>query len=651
MSHHRHRPTATVVFTFLLSLVVTLGALSGCVKVDSGPQHIPHQDPAVATLEYDLSSLVSAYTGVLELLISGNYHDIDLVIKDLQSANANSELLGLFDRFSSLSLELSEALSQAEDLLDLASRFITENDPSNAASSLNSAAVKLTQISYIPAEIRVVNESIGVLLNIAVLSGSNSLHQAYQALLDSTDRLQGAIDRLALLREQLAALNSYAQANLVVTELSLTVSPSKVFVGDSIKVFGRLSAGDDNLGGRQITIDISSQVYRTTTGPDGTYEVAIAVPYSYAPVMTIQASYQPLDVDTDIYRIAYSLPIGIEIEYYDTQLAVNLPKELHPGFVFELIGTLSTEAPDQLRNIKVFLNGQLIGTTTAVDSFVLNITPPETIKLDMSLLSISVVPERRYAGTSVNVNMPVTQLPLEVSIDIPGFFLIPGTLNIAGRISGDIGDVSEASIELSYAGKSISVRSDSTGRFKGVLELPINLILFGSQTLEVQINPSEIWYSPLEFQEKIVVVNPISSALIFVLIIILAVAGITRSRNTGVTRHKIAVTASNPAFSLIATEASPINGDGLKNSILRMYLSARQLAQTLTGIFIRPSDTLREYMGFVSKRLPSLTSVFTELTVLAEIMMYSKLEPGQPTLLRTEQLLKSMQRDHKIGPS
>ena len=436
---------------------------------------------------------------------------------------------------------------------------------------------------------------------------------------------------------------------LTPTELSLSVTSSPVFVGDEIIVTGRLSAEGEGLGDRQLSLIIDDLTYNAITEPDGSYQTTLTVPFRYSDKLGMQARYSPKGDDHNLYQAASSPALNLEVIYYVTQLDVRLPVELHPGLALELQGTISSDGPPRPRNIRVFLNGQPLGSTTATDTFTLSVTPPITASSITANLIVQIAPDLRYAGASAGTTVPFTQLASSTRLDSAGFIFIPGKLVISGTVNGGGLALSGAVIDLSYTGQSTSSTTDSTGRFSAQLNLPMGLTLFGTQPLSAKVTPAEAWYAPLELEKQIVIINPISTGLILALLLGFAFVGRVRLvRRQPVQRgNRGAYHDALPSPSIPVPVASPQGG--IKGGIIHVYLLARRLAQSLSGIFIRPGDTIREYLRLIAKRLPALAGIFSELTLLAEIMLYSRLEPGQPTLLRAEQLLKSMQEDPKLG--
>lgn len=632
-------------------LVVFLSGVflfTGCVNNGTGSTPILHQDPTGVDTEYDLVSVLSAYTGILDLISAGSYDEVASGLNDLKAANADSEFFVLLERFSELSQELADSLEQVDSLLDQAGNDLAMNDLVTASGHLDIADSQLINIGALSKELQSTDNLIGELLNITSLAASNPVRQAFDGLLSATERIQQATDRLEQLRLELNTLRLGAQAELIETVCTLNISPDDAFVGDIFKINGQLSARETTLGGRTVSINVGGLSYTVTTTIDGTYTASLPVPYRYQDSISILARYLPQGADVSLYQAASSQPVELNLNYYRTYLEnLNAPTALYPGMAVEITGQVTSDGPQKQHIIRVSLNGQLLAQTSSAAGFNMMVTPPANhSNIGPATLTITVLADQRYAGVASGIQLPIELLPLQAELSAPDYVIIPGLVTLKGNITGGKNDLADSQIIVTYPHGDRTLSSNADSSFSTSLDFPLNFTFFGTQRISAVISPAQPWYAPLETGVDIIIINPVIIGTLILITAALGLYSISRSGNKTKRKARINPNQATPVEIPVPGLQVPPVFVGAAHGIVLAYVTARQVVMTLSGRNILPHHTVREYVDIAAGR-KFFSSAFLELSLLIEIVLYSRLEPGQANLLQSGRLLREIQENKK----
>ena len=88
---------------------------------------------------------------------------------------------------------------------------------------------------------------------------------------------------------------------------------------------------------------------------------------------------------------------------------------------------------------------------------------------------------------------------------------------------------------------------------------------------------------------------------------------------------------------------------GIKGRIISAYKAVLAIIEKISGVRMTPELTLREFLAMVTKLLPGITRHLTELTVLAERVLYSRHTPPGDTATAAERLTDNIQRELRRG--
>jgi hypothetical protein len=180
--------------------------------------------------------------------------------------------------------------------------------------------------------------------------------------------------------------------------------------------------------------------------------------------------------------------------------------------------------------------------------------------------------------------------------------------------------------------------TSADGGFETVLEAPLRLSLVGPKQLTVGIEPVEPYYSSVNVEKWIVVVNPMGISL--TLIGLVSVGFVVYRR---VTARAVRVGADMPGRGpgLSPVVPSPEPGSdltGIHGEILTAYLEGRGAVEKAAGIRIGPHTTLREFLRLVIAEVTgNVGQRFSELTAMAEVALYSAHELDESMMTRARQ--------------
>ncbi len=629
-----------------LAIVCLLATPAACSPGYGQPAYHPHQDPATAQELADPVALLLFYGSALDLAAIGQYQDGQSLLDELKEANIPGELGFIIDRFNALGQQLFTALANLESLLDEASSLLAENNIGDAEQKLDQAGQLVDDARLILEELGLAIDVLGDSLGVVAELASSELEPAHERLSQILGRLNLLVDKLEQLRLSLVQDKNQAEAVLIPTELSLSVTPASLFVGDDITVSGQLTAGLSGLGGRGLTLLLDDEPITTTTDPDGSFSTSLTIPYNYVTTMTLRALYAPSGSDGNTYTASSSPPVVISTRFYSSQIEVSVPEDIHPGLPVTISGQLSSTGSTIERTLRLFLDNRLIAEDTIRDDFTIQFTPSPELTSGRYSLTLEVTSQGRYLGTSKSLDINISMIPVQADIQTPQLIILPESINIRGRVYHSDGSLEDAELRLTFGDSVTTARTSSLGSFNATLEAPFDLFLFGPQQLTVTLEPVEPWYAPLELEIQIIIINP---ALIgFMLVAFLSAGLLTYRRRTKAPRQKGA-TSPRAGFQ----QPSPARPrprrhyelKGIRGRILLAYLQALAAVEKATGTSLAPQTTLREFLGAATPFLAAALGAFNELTTMAEVAMYSSHQPDRDTAARAEGLANAIKEE------
>jgi hypothetical protein len=627
-------------------------SVSSCVSEDIQKSPVLHEDPSKASSQFALASLLSSYSMVFELLVNGTYANLGAVLADLKQANLSSEIKLLFDRYNQLSSELTLSLDTIESTLDAAAGLIDQGDLVRAGISLERAATLLSGIALVPAEISEVTSSIGINLGISALGAGAEIKLAYDRLVSAGSRLDQAVNRLAELEQALRERQNLFEHTLLPTAITLYMSPSAVFVGDEVKLSGRLTSLDTPLPERPLTLNFAGQQIKVTTDTLGAYSSSVRLPYSYVHRLTAQASYIPAGGDKGVYQTSISPDSVINVEFYQTSVEVSLPGEIHPGKQLDLNGRLFSDGEVTPRTLRVLLSGRVLATFSASDNFTVTLTPPVNLPPSTHRITLEVLSAGRYAGATKSSDTNLTLIPLNATVDVQGFVSLPDKLIVTGTVTSAGEATPGARVVLDFPDADALAIDTLSGIIAAEIPLALGPSFSGTRYLKITVNPKEPWYASRSMGIRVFVFNPLTAGGMLLICLALLLAGFifSRKRPNRDMEPPGSFYEERVPIPMSATPVVPrYDTGGISGSIIKVYLDARKVISSLSGMFIAPGNTLREFLTRCAMLLPLLKQAFGELTELVEKVLYSGVQLGRGSLDKASEQARIIFKGDKRG--
>ena len=635
--------------TIVLSIIVLLALILLGLSTLASPNRIPHEDPATSLNSPDPVLLLLFYGDVFDLASISKYKDAQSLLEYIKHANIADELQYIIDRYNSLSYELFSDLDTAETLLDEASVLLAHYQLYEAEIKLGDAEATVNNAQFLIKEIETATNTLGEKLDIFAPSVDSELKQAYDRLQQILDRLHQLVIEFNQLWQTLTGkYEIQVQEELTPTELTLSVTPTSVFVGDSIVASGRLTGEGIPLANRKLTLFLNNKPIIISTQPDGLYATTTNIPYEYADKMSLSAVYTPIGNDIGTYLDSRSPPVTVNTSYYTTSLEVSAPAPGHPGLPIIIEGKVSSPGGAVDRVLTVSLNTVELASKTVQNEYSFQVTLPAEASLGDQILNVFVSPKNRYSGTSKSAAINISKLPIQADTRVPSIIVLPKAIQISGRVYHDLEPLPNARVNLNFKEFSTTVKTAADGSFTANVEVPIDLSLVGTQQLVITIEPVEPYYLTFQLTRWVFTINPASLGIIFIGFLSVGLLAYRRGIPTPVRRRRDIVTPEAESRQPIAgiPSTKPIYFfTGVKGQILLAYLDGLGSVETITGISMAPHTTLREFLQTVTPLLTRAIISFTELTNITEIALYSARELNEDMATLAKELAVTIKKE------
>ena len=638
-------------FIIALSIIVLLSILLLGLSTLASPKRIPHENPATSVNSTDPVLLLLFYGDVFDLASISKYKDAQSLLEDIKHANIAEELQYIIDHYNSLSDELFSDLDTAETLLDEASALLAHYRLYEAEIKLGYAEATVNNAQFLVEEIKIATYTLGQKLQVFLRSVDTELKEAYVRLARILYRFDQLIIEFNQLWHRLAKkYEIQVQEELTPTELTLSVTPTSAFVGDSIIASGRLTGEGMPLANRKLTLLLNNKPIIISTQPDGSYATTTNIPYKYTSRMTLATVYTPAGDDIGTYIDSRSPTVMVNTSFYTTSLELSAPATGYPGLPIIIEGKVSSPSGAVDRILTVFLNTVELASKTVQNEYSFQVTLPAQASLGNQNLNVVVSPRERYSGTSESVAINISKLPIQADTLVPSIIVLPKSIQISGRVYHYLEPLPNASVSLTLKEFSTTVKTSDDGRFTATIEVPIDLSLVGTQELDIIIKPVEPYYQTFQLTRRVFTINPLG--MILISLVLVGLVAYCRGIITPVRRRRDILTPEAESRQPIAGTPStkPIYVfTGVKGQLLLAYLDGLGAIKTVTGISMAPHLTLREFLQMVTPLLTRATKSFTELTTITEIALYSTHELDEDMATLAKELVvtikKELQRD------
>ena len=363
--------------------------------------------------------------------------------------------------------------------------------------------------------------------------------------------------------------------------------------------------------------------------------------------------------------------------YHSTLLEVFVPETAYPGLPITITGQVSSPGSNVYRTIEVLLDNTQLTEETIQGKFSFKITPPPQISTGKHGLTIVATPQGRYLGTSKRLSIYISRIPIQTDIQVPQLVILSQPIQVSGKVYHNLSPIQDAIVSLAFRQSSTTAKTTTDGSFTAAVKppqlsiltttssnffyattttitLPFDLSLVGPQEITANITPVEPWYAPLQIKRWIFTVNPLNIGLMLVVFLSfgLLVYNRVKTRPSALREEKLIPP-------LLAQELPPVTPPpepkyeftGIKGSILSAYISGLEVVEKITGIPMAAPTTLREFLKIAALRLPTVSQPFTELTIIAEVALYSVHRLDEDTATRAEQLANTIKEELYSEPA
>ena len=616
--------------------------------------YTPHENPRHAESSIATPAYLLFYANTIGLLVSKDYQDADDLLRQFENADLplEADLLSITTQFNELIVELSANLQEIGDAIEQARFAIEQKQLEEAGVILDRASTLIEGTRDLIIDIEDATETLLQRLGSFVQQLLNeSLEYAY-------GRLQIMIEKLKELEQDYAHILalwevavSADEEQLVATKITLTLETEEAVVGQTIGVSGILTSEGMHIPGRQVTITIDGAMTGTdVTGIDGSYRTEILVPYEYVSEASIQAQYTPFDNDIITYEGCRSTEVTLRVLFYETEVKFTAPEEAYPGRLFAIAGQITSGTTDSpTRVVKAMLDDELLAEEpTNNGRFTLIVSPSHEIANGVHTLAVVVEPEGCYEGVSEERSLTIVRISPEIHLSAPAITTSSGTIRLNGTVlSEKLGGVSGAQVTATLEGTSIATETltGADGRFSLALNMPLYLSEAGiQQKLNVRVSSSDPWISPAQTSHRLFIANPIILGLVGTVV---ASTGVVLYRGRARTKVGQASSWDKTILAALDTEleAMIIEDKGIAG----IYMRTLRAIELSTGVVMKHSMTMREFLHDVTLILGQSARDFEELTSMAERAAYSPYVPTHEDLARSAFLAHAVENEIGVG--
>ncbi len=670
----RLRQTLSALLAVLLALMV---AISAPCMLAAAP---PHEDPALATATPFASVEFLRYLSLsLDLTLARSPEEAGAMLSALSLASLPDDLRLPTASFSEATVNLAELLRTVLTYHDRLALLLQTGDTTEAARMVSLAGAAVIQAYDQVGHAEEDAKTLGGLLNVTT-TASSEVKQVYNEILAKLEEARALIradyqDLAELLQSYepgLIALlptkegvfvppaptptKPVATQSLLATKLTLTLAPTRAYVGETVAYEGTLTAPGLTLGNRAVDLILDgARVGVAVTDAQGHFRGQLTLPYRYVPEVEIAARFAPQGADAAKLKPAESSPIKVELLYITASLTLTPPGAAYPGRSLTLMGSVDygPEIPAEARPVEVFLGNALLAEFTAASAFQEEIRLADDMKPGSYTLTVTLPAQGRYAPVQAQQTLKVGQAALTLELATPSLVLIPGGFDLHGRLSSELGPVAGAEVGLTFNGKQVSLPTDAQGEFRVHLSNIFSLGLIGRETLTVQAAPRQPWEAPTVRTYHLFTINIINLVLVLAAVLAAGLWMRRRTRQAGTVAPPVGI--PGPAMGAAPGQAHTVQAAALleqdehpEQGPLHAYRLALKLIQSLRGLFPRPHETLREFAAGSQAALGPAGPSFRELSEAAERRYYG-CRPEEKQEAKRSHTLYERVRDILLG--
>ena len=595
------KPTAKE-FTALIIILVVAGLLTYLLIQFWTPLKpmVRHVNPAAEAEQPPLPTFLTLLvTDVFDSLISGDYKAVAEGLKTLGAAYIPERYRFIADRFMQLLNDASSLLKDSGSLMDQAESLIMLGRGEEAKQLLHEASGKLTSANTTCIELRSACRELAKTFNLPMAELSRRVDELSMVIMKLYWRL---LRLLEMIEKQTRLEDSY---------LTINVTPKTVWTGGGIEVSGRLYTANTSLNGRIVQIYVDGvRLAKAVTNGDGEFHVWVSLPYIYKPKTLVQARYMPEDIDSEVYKPSTSNTVEVSLLYIKPTIRAEIVGEILPGKTFILKGSVEAERPPPYSAVKISWAG--VGLTVSLKNGFFNTTlyTPGNIPDGEYSLKVEAPAWQVFAPVELRVKVTVQRLPLNVTLQPPTIILAGSTSTLSGKLHSHEGF--NITVKAVFTGQAYTTRSSR--EFSLDLSAPLT-VFSGYQNYEIYVSPDPPWYRSIALKGSILVINPFT-----VLLPIGLVSALTLKLSR---RGKVKRVEREEGFQQREAPVKTYSVASGLEWIIDMYWQAVFIVSRLTGVEMKPSMTMQEYLEAAGYKLSGFKDWFKDLTIAAEKALYS----------------------------
>lgn len=333
-------------------------------------------------------------------------------------------------------------------------------------------------------------------------------------------------------------------------------------------------------------------------------------------------------------------------------LSFDVPGEALPGRDLSVDGRVTHLSGPAGTSVSLWLmvEGVVVSEFSTEGSFHQSFTLRPDTPEGTQVLSLVLDPAAPYAATSVSRRVIVRKAVPDYALDAPRILFFPRSVALSGIVTPQLSLPSNSSVTVEFGEKTRVLSPATDGGFSTAIGVSQLRLFLGPQPYQVVIAPGVPWYRSVEQQGGVFIVNGVSVALLFPLVVgvfILLSMGWRRLRTLAASPSGAVGSdgrASSAISALVAQEqkVGPSPSGSLteaRTRIVAAYEVATQDVLAKQGVQLRLSFTLRDVATAVRA---GAGTPFAMLTRLAEQALYAGDEPPKTEVEQAEQLSRQV---------
>ena len=363
-----------------------------------------------------------------------------------------------------------------------------------------------------------------------------------------------------------------------------------------------------------------------------------------------------------VYSSSLSPSVSLKVLFYSALLTLKTDTNAYPGKETSIVGEFDYGQSPALdpRKIEVDLDNTLVSESEVSLGFTEKLLLSPDMEIGKHLVTISAPASGRYASVTADATLNVKKVVPILTIYLPSVAFIPGKMSVKGQLNSELGPVGKAHITMTFGkGKADTVSSDD-GTFSATIKNDMSFGLFGSQTLEFSAITQEPWQDNLTTSRNIMTVYIVNCGAF---LLVLAILGILLPRRIRFRRVRKINEEKVPAVGVTQNEATPELNISIVKSLLPeeeaqnnntpdkklfyWYRIIIQLVQKVSGVFLKPNQTLREFVTESGNKMGLAGKYLLEFTKIVEKVLYSPYKVTENDAKSGEELARNMRESLK----